>query len=1424
MPSKLNGISARASLEWRRRCALVGALGTATLLLAACLGSTDPRSSWARSYGGPDFDRAAAVEQTADGGYIMVGTTGGRPNPSGDLDAKGEGDVWAQKLDATGEVEWSHAYGDVGLGDSTPRAVESTADGGLLLGANTIPPVNRPGSPTSPTAMRLTKLDAAGHLVWSRTYPPMRSDLGALASAGFYAPTETLNSVREVPGGGFVVAGTSDADIDRNGLASRTTAVVLRVSATGEVLWEHYFDLHDEADFTDIGFSGQALGGETAELALPLASGNILVIGTSTASVEPTGVTGQLLPTTGALTMMLTASGDVLSSTPAHTSGRFAYDGDHEWQREASIFSAATALGSGSAIAGIETRFGSNIGVNPGPLIRFYDAAGSNQHDVVLPWSDDQAVTAMTQFEGTVLVAGVAGSFADKRAYLVRVATSGQVLWRQLYEAAGTPTSMTLATDGSLVVSCTGSRTAFLVLRVDPVSGRELTRYAYTASPAGLALFEAASSVTATADGFAVAGDTATGGRLLRARSDGSVVWYIGPRPDPALPDRPSGLDEGRAIVPTDDGGYLIAAQSASVSTSGMPVTWLLKIDADGNTRWERTLPINDPRTLIRDGSGFLLGGRVEDRNDDRAVIVGLDSEGVPLWQTRIESQGQAVSALRAVPSGGSIATLIDEQALPGFVQVPSVAPALVKIGAQGAIEWERSYSTPAAPGVFQSVELAPDGGYVAAGTTFVTADGGSSSGGGTSNVWVLHVDAMGEILWQYAYGGGSAYAQGNVVRATRDGGYVIVGSTGPLAHAECLATQSAQPCDSIWLLKLNQFGRMGLDASGNPFSGQMTFDRAFSIGRNSFDDAIAFDVHETREGSFIIAGETDGISGSFDAWLLKVAPDGSFGAGCASGLTAASVGGDIDGTPQPLSSKVLAAPSSGLSLAPHTVSLAARSGPTDVAEECSATGSPVAPLPPSPAPTPNPQAPDFLFGATPKTLSIAQGASASAIIGANGIGGFSGQLGLSVSGAPPGVTVTLAPTIISVNAGGATNSTLTVTVGSSVAPASVMLTLTAIGADASGVVISHTTQLPLTITSSGVPPTPQIDSITPNGVAAGSPALTLTVNGSGFVPASQVLWNGMLTGTATHFVSPSQLTVPIPAALLTTPHQSLDSTTVAVSVRNTLSTDSNTATFSLTGSGVPTTFTLTLTVVGQGRVTSAPAGIDCPSQCTASFAQDAVVVLTATPASGYVFSGWSGDAQCASQLTLNGNHACTATFTRQAGTTARVSVTLAGNGTGGVVSTPVGIECNTGANVCSAEFPISSIVTLTATPASGSSLSPGGITGCDNYGPDNCELNVAGNGRNVTVTFDLLVGLHASLALTWITADTLQADARASTGHIIRYEFWENWTPGDTAPANKSGTAAVVTWFADPGTTVRLRVTDNNLNTDSVTAVVPPH
>jgi len=171
----------------------------------------------------------------------------------------------------------------------------------------------------------------------------------------------------------------------------------------------------------------------------------------------------------------------------------------------------------------------------------------------------------------------------------------------------------------------------------------------------------------------------------------------------------------------------------------------------------------------------------------------------------------------------------------------------------------------------------------------------------------------------------------------------------------------------------------------------------------------------------------------------------------------------------------------------------------------------------------------------------------------------------------------------------------------------------------------------------------------------------------------------------------------------------------------------------STTTTTTTTTYQLTVTAPasGMGTITSSPAGINCPTTCSASFNQNAQVTLTETPGTGDFFSGWGGSCSGTSttcSLKITAATTVNATFTAGDGLT----VSLAGSGTGTVISTPSGISCTNGSNTgCSAAFPQGTQVTLSETP--GTSFYFGGWSGCT--GSTSCVVTVSAS-ENITASF----------------------------------------------------------------------------------------
>jgi len=83
-------------------------------------------------------------------------------------------------------------------------------------------------------------------------------------------------------------------------------------------------------------------------------------------------------------------------------------------------------------------------------------------------------------------------------------------------------------------------------------------------------------------------------------------------------------------------------------------------------------------------------------------------------------------------------------------------------------------------------------------------------------------------------------------------------------------------------------------------------------------------------------------------------------------------------------------------------------------------------------------------------------------------------------------------------------------------------------------------------------------------------------------------------------------------------------------------------------------TFQLTVAAppAGAGTVTSSPAGIRCPTACSATFAENTQVTLTATPGTNFSFGGWSGacsgDGACI--VKMSGAESVTANFASSTG------------------------------------------------------------------------------------------------------------------------------------------------------------------------------
>jgi len=161
---------------------------------------------WERTFGGSDWDWGTSVQQTRDGGYILLGSTCSY--------GAGEWDFWLIKTDSQGNKQWTKTFG--GSEDDQGYSVQQASDGGYILLGYT------ESYGAGSADFWLIKTDSQGTKQWAKTFGGSEDDWGL--------------SVQQTKDGGYILRGHTYSYG-----AGSADSWLIKTDAQGNKQWERTF-------------------------------------------------------------------------------------------------------------------------------------------------------------------------------------------------------------------------------------------------------------------------------------------------------------------------------------------------------------------------------------------------------------------------------------------------------------------------------------------------------------------------------------------------------------------------------------------------------------------------------------------------------------------------------------------------------------------------------------------------------------------------------------------------------------------------------------------------------------------------------------------------------------------------------------------------------------------------------------------------------------------------------------------------------------------------------------------------------------------------------------------------------------------------------------------------------------------------------
>ncbi|MGB5983097.1 MAG: T9SS type A sorting domain-containing protein [Nonlabens sp.] len=339
------------------------------------------------------------------------------------------------------------------------------------------------------------------------------------------------------------------------------------------------------------------------------------------------------------------------------------------------------------------------------------------------------------------------------------------------------------------------------------------------------------------------------------------------------------------AVIENYDGTYLVVSRSDSqisgsktVNTKGGFDTWLIKIDAQGNRLWQKSIGgagDDSPRAVVKtDDNGYVIfmtsnSGISGDKTEasqglNDFWVVKVDAIGNIIWQNTIGGDGEDIArtALDKTLDGGYIIAGSTSSNISGdqtFAGKGLVDIWLIKLDSNGVLQWHNRIGGNDRDFV-NAVKQTIDGGYIIGTFSYSDASGDKSENASNWNdYWIIKTDSTGNITWENTIGGDGTEVVSDLLQAN-NGNYVIAGYSNSNISVD--KTENAIGNYDYWIMELDQMGSIVWQNT---------------IGGTSRDDAWGI---EKDGNDYIIAGQsmsrisgykTETSRGWYDYWMVKI-------------------------------------------------------------------------------------------------------------------------------------------------------------------------------------------------------------------------------------------------------------------------------------------------------------------------------------------------------------------------------------------------------------------------------------------------------------------------------------------------------------------------------------------------------------------------